>query len=293
MRRDAADARKYGCTGLMGIHWRDAILGPNVAALARAAWDQSGWEGVNQAAAFGPRPGGQVANYPNNPIDATDDDVLYQTCRFNFRGYRLAVPNGEYKVTLKFCEPAYNQPGVRVFDVFLDGRKVIDALDIFARAGQNKALDFTFKDVEVKNACLDIDFAYRVELPCISAIAIEGKHFTKNINCGGPAYKDFEADPPPVSDHLPSGDFYNDWAAAEFGSPEAGAIAAIFEKLDGRLRARPTGWTAPAASRLTRARGTRSRRNTPSSATLSSSAPRSPVRPPKNVSTTGSRPSAT
>ncbi len=45
MRRDAADARKYGCTGLMGIHWRTRILGPNVSALAHAAWDQTGWQG--------------------------------------------------------------------------------------------------------------------------------------------------------------------------------------------------------------------------------------------------------
>ncbi len=44
MRKDAFDARQYGCTGLMGIHWRTRILGPNVAALAHAAWDQSGWE---------------------------------------------------------------------------------------------------------------------------------------------------------------------------------------------------------------------------------------------------------
>jgi hypothetical protein len=43
MRRDAADSLAYGCTGLMGIHWRTRILGPNVAALAHAAWDQSGW----------------------------------------------------------------------------------------------------------------------------------------------------------------------------------------------------------------------------------------------------------
>ena len=43
MRRDAADALKYGCTGLMGIHWRTRILGPNVSALAQAAWDQTGW----------------------------------------------------------------------------------------------------------------------------------------------------------------------------------------------------------------------------------------------------------
>ncbi len=43
MRRDAADSLAYGCTGLMGIHWRTRILGPNVSALAQAAWDQGGW----------------------------------------------------------------------------------------------------------------------------------------------------------------------------------------------------------------------------------------------------------
>ena len=43
MRKDALDALTYGCTGLMGIHWRTRILGPNVAALASAAWDQAGW----------------------------------------------------------------------------------------------------------------------------------------------------------------------------------------------------------------------------------------------------------
>lgn len=39
MRRDAADAHAYGCTGLMGIHWRTRVVGPNVAALAQAAWE--------------------------------------------------------------------------------------------------------------------------------------------------------------------------------------------------------------------------------------------------------------
>ncbi len=43
MRKDAADALKFGCNGLMGIHWRTKILGPNVSALARAAWKQEGW----------------------------------------------------------------------------------------------------------------------------------------------------------------------------------------------------------------------------------------------------------
>ncbi len=40
VRRDAVDAAAYGCTGLIGIHWRTRILGPNVSALASAAWEQ-------------------------------------------------------------------------------------------------------------------------------------------------------------------------------------------------------------------------------------------------------------
>ncbi|HSQ75023.1 MAG TPA: hypothetical protein VLT13_05675, partial [Bacteroidota bacterium] len=34
MRRDAADALSFGCTGLIGIHWRTRVLSPNIAALA-------------------------------------------------------------------------------------------------------------------------------------------------------------------------------------------------------------------------------------------------------------------
>ncbi len=43
VRRDAADALAYGCTGLIGIHWRTRVLSPNIAALAAAGWSQRGW----------------------------------------------------------------------------------------------------------------------------------------------------------------------------------------------------------------------------------------------------------
>jgi hypothetical protein len=41
MRHDAVDAKRLGCDGLLGIHWRTKGLSANVAALAAAAWDQS------------------------------------------------------------------------------------------------------------------------------------------------------------------------------------------------------------------------------------------------------------
>jgi len=36
--KDAADAYEYGCTGLMGIHWRTQNLAPAIMALAQAGW---------------------------------------------------------------------------------------------------------------------------------------------------------------------------------------------------------------------------------------------------------------
>ncbi len=44
MRKDAVDALKYGCTGLLGIHWRTRILGPTVSALAQAGWEHEKWQ---------------------------------------------------------------------------------------------------------------------------------------------------------------------------------------------------------------------------------------------------------
>lgn len=40
IRKDAMDAQKYGCNGLLGIHWRTRVMSPNISALAKAAWEQ-------------------------------------------------------------------------------------------------------------------------------------------------------------------------------------------------------------------------------------------------------------
>ena len=260
MRRDAADALAYGCTGLLGIHWRTRILGPNVSALAHAAWDQAGWnpawhgllrrgadENTAKPVSSTPvavpqlvegRNGGNIAAFPNNPMADTEEDTLYQTVIWDVRAYHLKVPNGAYTVTLKFCEPNYDEAGKRIFGVKLQGEKVIDQLDIFAKVGKNKALDYTFKGIEVSEEFLNIDFEHIVEFPCIAGIVVEGPQAVRKINCGGPAYNDYQADlPASPSDSrprdLPADDFYADWAAAEFGPEAAEPIAKLFVSLDG------------------------------------------------------------
>ena len=251
MRKDAVDARKYGCTGLMGIHWRTRILGPNVSALAKAAWEQSAFATAATTAAQklpeGPE-GGNYAAFPNNKIEATADQTVYQTVRWDVAAYRLDVPNGKYSVTLKFCEPHYNQPQKRVFGVKLQGKTVIESLDVFAKVGKNKALDYTFPDIEVRDGQLTIEFLYIVEYPCIAAIVVQGDRVTRKINCGGPAYNDYAADWPASARtakyrqrYLPSEDFYLDWATAEFGPKAAQPAAKLLAQLDGHLP-QPATW---------------------------------------------------
>ena len=249
MRRDAFDALRYGCDGLMGIHWRTRVLGPAVSALAQAAWEQGDWTRAAREQAAPPRSvgpvGGKYANFPTNRIADTEDAPLYQTVRYDVSAYYLQVPNGFCTVTLKFCEPNYKEAGKRVFDVKLQGVLVITNLDIFAKVGQNRALDYTFENIAVTNGWLDIDFVHRVEYPSIAALVVEGPGFSKKINCGGPAYQDYAADWPerakPESKFPPTDDFYLDWAQAHFGKEVAAQAASIFARIDGKLP-RPSDW---------------------------------------------------
>jgi hypothetical protein len=236
----------------------------NVSALAGAAWDQS-WI----PASFDPNPihpqpekdgalGGSVAVF-SSPVAETDEAPIYQTVRYDLAGYHLAVPDGTYSVTLKFNEPYYDQAGQRVFGVEIQGRPVIEKLDIFARAGKNRALDFTFKNIEVTNGVFRIDFTRQVEFPCIAGIVIDGKRrtgehlagqpFTRKINCGGEKFKDYEADPvtgaPATAGKdrgMPVADFYADFARASFGANVAAAAGAIMAGVDGVKMPKITDW---------------------------------------------------
>jgi hypothetical protein len=247
MRRDAVDARAYGCDGLFGLHWRTRILAPNIGALAQAGWEQGDWS--RPAASTEQKQsitvlGGTTVAYLNEAVAGTADAPLYQTLRYDLKGYRFSVPNGNYNVILRFAEPAYREAGKRVFGVKLQGKPVIEHLDIFAQAGRCTALDRSFDGIAVTDGQLRIDFTYEVEYPLICAIEVIGAAATRKVNCGGTAYQGYEADPSADKQprDLPTLDFYTDWATAQFG-PQAGpAAAAIFARIDGKFPA-PTTWS--------------------------------------------------
>jgi hypothetical protein len=261
MRYDAVAAKNLGCTGLIGIHWRTKILAPNISALAMAAWDQSWAKTIpvpaTQASAFR-QTVGAIAQF-TEPVAGTSDGPVYQSVRYGLAVYDLSVPNGTYTVTLKFNEPFYGQAGKRVFGVMIQGKRVIDSIDIFARVGKNKALDLSFGDVKVTDGLLKIDFIPQTEFPCIAGVAVEGttdpanqtpsKHYVRKVNIGGGKYMDYEADAVPqghvTGDRertMPVADLYENFARVNFGDEVAKEAGAIFAQIDGVHFPEPASW---------------------------------------------------
>jgi hypothetical protein len=238
--KDASDALAYGCTGLMGLHWRTRILGPNLSALAQTAWNQ-GWSPplrASREAQEGPV-GGRIRR-STTPAGANPDQAaIYQTLRSGMEVYRLKVPAGTYRVTLKFFEPDYDQAGKRVFDVKLQGSTRIEKLDLAQVAGRQVPHDEIVDAVTVRDGWLAIEFVPHTGRPVISAIVVESSGYARKVNCGGPAYQDYRADWPDPGEapdrYLPSGAFYDDWARIEFGPEVAAPAAAIFKSIDCHL----------------------------------------------------------
>ncbi|QIL75328.1 InlB B-repeat-containing protein [Hymenobacter sp. HDW8] len=86
--------------------------------------------------------------------------AIYQTERSgkNF-GYSFPVSSGkQYRVVLHLAEIYFTQANKRVFDVKLEGTRVLDNYDIFAKVGANTATTETFT-VTVADDALNLDFS--------------------------------------------------------------------------------------------------------------------------------------
>jgi tetratricopeptide (TPR) repeat protein len=133
------------------------------------------WERDRFSRSGGPYMGG-ARNFIGE-IQNTEDDPLFQTERYfspqrlSFTGYRIPVPAGTYRVVLHFAEIVATRPGLRVFDVMLEGKRILERYDP-AAAGYATAESKTFETVVV-DGLLDIEFRPRKENPKISAIEIE------------------------------------------------------------------------------------------------------------------------
>lgn len=69
---------------------------------------------------------------PNYP-----DGEIYETARTSSKifSYKFTVPNGNYRIRLRFAEVGTAKPGERLFNVYFNGVRVLERLDIVSRTG--------------------------------------------------------------------------------------------------------------------------------------------------------------
>ena len=87
--------------------------------------------------------------------------------------YRFTLPNGSYRVTLRFAEFVATRAGVRVMRLSLEGAAVETWLDVYATTGKAAALNKTYA-VTVSDGVLNIAFAKAggTYAPMVSAIEV-------------------------------------------------------------------------------------------------------------------------
>lgn len=119
--------------------------------------------------------GGEVRTL--DTVKGSQDSLLYRTYRAGDVTIAKAVPNGRYDVTFHFAEPEDVPGGTRVFDAFVEDKRVIDDLDVMAsRDGKvYSALTVTVADVEVSDGTLDARFEASKKEPVLSAFVIRKK----------------------------------------------------------------------------------------------------------------------
>ena len=133
-----------------------------------------------------------------SPIKGTRDWKLFQTFRYgkDKLQYEFPLPDGEYLVELYFIEPwlgiggSMNAKSMRLFDVVVNGKTVLNDLDIWNESSTNTALKKTIK-AKITDGKIVISFPEsKVGQAIISAIAIATLNKQTNkaalINIGKP-----------------------------------------------------------------------------------------------------------
>lgn len=259
--RDAADANRLGCSGLMGIHWRTRAIDSAVAALAQAGWTPPN---TNDEAPNGdPRREGAVGGSPVLLPDAGGGE-LGRTGRIGTEGYRLRIPGGFYRVRLLLKAWSYDARGQCAVKLSVYGQSEGQAVSRIVELPEAAASDRSFHltiPIQVVDGLLGLTLRPIGGESCLCAIEVVGRPYeadpalgdvyVRTINCGGAAGEGWEADLEKIDvrkRHLPISGFYRDWAVARFGPEAADDIAELFAAADGALP-RPVVWvTGPGST---------------------------------------------
>jgi hypothetical protein len=106
-----------------------------------------------------------------NVINNTNEGSLYQTERYGNFSYAIPVANGDYTLNLQFAEIYWSGPGIRIFDVLVEGAARVSNLDIYAVAGKDTPYDISIP-VTVNDGVLNLDFRADTDYAKLSALKL-------------------------------------------------------------------------------------------------------------------------
>lgn len=117
---------------------------------------------------------GSTSIYSSNlQINGTEEDEIYRSERYGLVTYNVRLHNGIYNVRLMFAENYFTQAGKRIFDVYVEGSRVLQDFDIFNLVGSNTAYVKEVNNVVVSDGELNIHFATKIDNALINGIVIE------------------------------------------------------------------------------------------------------------------------
>jgi beta-galactosidase len=120
---------------------------------------------------------GKGVTPPDTPVEKrvnveAADPKLFDSYRIGQFSYRVPVPDGKYKLTLRFVEPSAAAAGERVFNVSSNGKPLLKQLDVFAAAGGKlKGVEKTVQ-VTARDGALVIEFTPVKGEAVVSSISI-------------------------------------------------------------------------------------------------------------------------
>jgi beta-glucanase (GH16 family) len=108
---------------------------------------------------------------------STQDAYLYQSYREGDISIARALANGVYDLTFHFAEPKETVPGERLFDILVEGSRVIRELDVVMLRDGNSlsALTVTIPNIVVDDGELTIAFEAVRNAPILSGLVVRGK----------------------------------------------------------------------------------------------------------------------
>ncbi len=115
---------------------------------------------------------GYIGNSPDQlKSGGTRDYDLYLQDRRGLREYRFDVQNGPYSVKLHFSEIEHLWRNLRIFDIWIENKRVLTDFDIFNEVRRNYVIDYQFT-TQVSDGQLNVRFSATHGEPSLSAIYV-------------------------------------------------------------------------------------------------------------------------